>query len=117
MGKANRNDPCPCGSGQKYKKCCGKEDAVRQQRRRASGGLFSPMNALTRKPSAKETFANRVMKVLTAPSKIPLPSATMSADLEDPTSHGYGSLEELIGVEGAPSLPYEATDDIEAKKS
>lgn len=21
---ANRNDPCPCGSGQKYKKCCGK---------------------------------------------------------------------------------------------
>lgn len=20
----NRNDPCPCGSGQKYKKCCGK---------------------------------------------------------------------------------------------
>ena len=21
--KVNRNDPCPCGSGQKYKKCCG----------------------------------------------------------------------------------------------
>ncbi|SHN31936.1 uncharacterized protein SAMN05192549_107226 [Duganella sacchari] len=21
--KAGRNDPCPCGSGQKYKKCCG----------------------------------------------------------------------------------------------
>lgn len=21
--KANRNDPCPCGSGKKYKKCCG----------------------------------------------------------------------------------------------
>jgi len=20
----NRNDPCPCGSGKKYKKCCGK---------------------------------------------------------------------------------------------
>ena len=20
-----RNDPCPCGSGYKYKKCCGKE--------------------------------------------------------------------------------------------
>jgi SWIM/SEC-C metal-binding protein len=20
---ANRNDPCPCGSGKKYKKCCG----------------------------------------------------------------------------------------------
>lgn len=22
--KINRNDPCPCGSGQKYKRCCGK---------------------------------------------------------------------------------------------
>lgn len=22
--KAGRNDPCPCGSGSKYKKCCGK---------------------------------------------------------------------------------------------
>jgi len=20
--KANRNDPCPCGSGKKFKKCC-----------------------------------------------------------------------------------------------
>jgi preprotein translocase subunit SecA len=20
-----RNDPCPCGSGRKYKKCCGRE--------------------------------------------------------------------------------------------
>ena len=23
MKKPGRNDPCPCGSGQKYKKCCG----------------------------------------------------------------------------------------------
>ncbi|KJS72629.1 MAG: hypothetical protein JL56_12770 [Desulfotomaculum sp. BICA1-6] len=22
--KVGRNDPCPCGSGKKYKKCCGK---------------------------------------------------------------------------------------------
>ena len=22
--KPGRNDPCPCGSGKKYKKCCGK---------------------------------------------------------------------------------------------
>jgi len=22
--KIGRNDPCPCGSGRKYKKCCGK---------------------------------------------------------------------------------------------
>lgn len=24
--KANRNDPCPCGSGKKYKNCCAKND-------------------------------------------------------------------------------------------
>ncbi len=24
--KIGRNDPCPCGSGKKYKNCCGKED-------------------------------------------------------------------------------------------
>ncbi|MEN3013158.1 MAG: preprotein translocase subunit SecA [Endomicrobiia bacterium] len=24
IGKIGRNDPCPCGSGKKYKKCCGK---------------------------------------------------------------------------------------------
>ncbi|MBI4829593.1 MAG: SEC-C domain-containing protein [Nitrospinae bacterium] len=23
MAKVERNDPCPCGSGLKYKKCCG----------------------------------------------------------------------------------------------
>lgn len=24
VAKVGRNDPCPCGSGKKYKKCCGK---------------------------------------------------------------------------------------------
>jgi hypothetical protein len=24
--KIGRNDPCPCGSGQKYKKCCAAKD-------------------------------------------------------------------------------------------
>lgn len=24
--KTGRNDPCPCGSGKKYKKCCGKSE-------------------------------------------------------------------------------------------
>ena len=25
IGKVGRNDPCPCGSGKKYKKCCGRD--------------------------------------------------------------------------------------------
>jgi len=39
MSKFGRNDPCPCGSGKKYKKCClsetyiaiGKEDSIRER--------------------------------------------------------------------------------------
>jgi uncharacterized protein YecA (UPF0149 family) len=23
--RVGRNDPCPCGSGKKYKKCCGRD--------------------------------------------------------------------------------------------
>ena len=26
LSKVGRNDPCPCGSGKKYKNCCGKEE-------------------------------------------------------------------------------------------
>ncbi len=26
--KIGRNDPCPCGSGKKYKKCCGKDEQL-----------------------------------------------------------------------------------------
>ena len=26
--KVGRNDPCPCGSGKKYKKCCGSGGAL-----------------------------------------------------------------------------------------
>ena len=26
MNKVSRNAPCPCGSGRKYKKCCGAEE-------------------------------------------------------------------------------------------
>jgi hypothetical protein len=33
--KAGRNDPCPCGSGKKYKRCC----EVTQQKTRSSRAL------------------------------------------------------------------------------
>jgi hypothetical protein len=37
-GKVGRNDPCPCGSGKKHKKCCllGDESARQRERQRAS---------------------------------------------------------------------------------
>ena len=38
MAKTGRNDPCPCGSGRKYKVCCLKkdEDAERERFKRAA---------------------------------------------------------------------------------
>ena len=35
MGKVGRNDPCPCGSGKKYKKCCMEKDEERAAASRA----------------------------------------------------------------------------------
>lgn len=33
MSKIGRNEPCPCGSGAKYKRCCGpKDEALAQER-------------------------------------------------------------------------------------
>jgi len=33
-GKAGRNAPCPCGSGEKYKRCCLREDQKEQAQTR-----------------------------------------------------------------------------------
>jgi len=46
MAKINRNDPCPCGSGKKYKKCClplHQESSAKQQ----DAGAFSLTPAFT----------------------------------------------------------------------
>ena len=33
MAKPGRNDPCPCGSGKKYKNCClAKDEAAERER-------------------------------------------------------------------------------------
>ena len=36
---AQRNDPCPCGSGRKYKQCCMKRDKARAQLNRSSRSI------------------------------------------------------------------------------
>lgn len=49
--KIGRNDPCPCGSGQKYKKCCeAKDDAKRAEELAAE-------NAARPEPAAAEDDA------------------------------------------------------------
>lgn len=41
MEKAGRNDPCPCGSGKKFKKCCENKDV----RKKIQAQVLSSDNA------------------------------------------------------------------------
>ena len=41
--KPGRNDPCPCGSGKKYKKCCGQNESSHQiEQKRPDQAAFLP---------------------------------------------------------------------------
>jgi len=39
FSKAGRNDPCPCGSGKKYKKCCFKTHQIKKQTQQSTAKL------------------------------------------------------------------------------
>ena len=41
--KPRRNDPCPCGSGKKYKTCCGNEAVLTERRLKNCELLESPV--------------------------------------------------------------------------
>ena len=50
MSKTGRNDPCPCGSGKKYKRCCLEKDeaaaSAAREAERASRPTTSPLQAM-----------------------------------------------------------------------
>ena len=39
--KTNRNEPCPCGSGNKYKNCCGQKRSQSDEKNRYTRWLIS----------------------------------------------------------------------------
>jgi len=45
MAKAGRNDPCPCGSGKKYKNCCMRQDRISSARSLGLGADASQLLA------------------------------------------------------------------------
>jgi len=53
MASIGRNDPCPCGSGKKYKKCCMMKDKARQHQEAAlhahQGGVEKAITWLSRR--------------------------------------------------------------------
>lgn len=52
MSKVRRNDPCPCGSGRKYKQCCLKKERITQHKAADAsrdGALMRALDWLSRK--------------------------------------------------------------------
>jgi tetratricopeptide (TPR) repeat protein len=43
MTKTGRNDPCPCGSGKKYKRCCCAKDEAAERATRAAAQAAKPV--------------------------------------------------------------------------
>jgi len=51
--KVGRNDPCPCGSGKKYKQCCMRKDRAGQQDAAATSGGAASTTARSRRRKKK----------------------------------------------------------------
>lgn len=108
MSKLNRNDPCPCGSGKKYKKCCELKDQERRRKKFEGirGLRVDPMNQAK---SPIRSLANHVLKVITEPleNKPKKEETDLKAKEDSAPSPGekpktFSSLEELIGIDVKP---------------
>jgi len=57
MSKIGRNDPCPCGSGKKYKKCCLSQNHSKKQ-------SFIPPPGFTAVYTALDKLSNSVITLI-----------------------------------------------------
>ena len=67
MSKTNRNNPCPCGSGKKYKKCCYKKD----QDNKSQSGFFRGVKGHVAQERTKKMMKNATVLSKNVNSKIP----------------------------------------------
>lgn len=70
MAKIGRNDPCPCGSGQKYKRCClPRDEAAAAERTRAREREAATTSAAMVAPDEDDGLddaSNRVIDLIDA---------------------------------------------------
>ena len=57
MAKPGRNDPCPCGSGNKYKKCCQPKDEAAEREGQAEAQARRESQAAERRLQVRELKA------------------------------------------------------------
>jgi tetratricopeptide (TPR) repeat protein len=62
MSTVGRNEPCPCGSGKKYKKCCLAKDEREAELRRASPPAAEPQWVL--EDDGLDDFSNSVLDLI-----------------------------------------------------
>jgi hypothetical protein len=56
MAKPGRNDPCPCGSGNKYKRCCLPKEEADEHARFARAAAEAAEAAAARKKEEQAAF-------------------------------------------------------------
>jgi len=66
MAKPGRNDPCPCGSGQKYKKCCLAKDEAVEREQHAKAEAERAEYAAAQRQALRETKAEILAKFAAA---------------------------------------------------
>ena len=64
-----RNDPCPCGSGKKYKKCCGKPGMSARNISVVKSDMNSLQGRIVGEQSQANSLAGRVAKTLNTSSQ------------------------------------------------
>lgn len=65
----NRNDPCPCGSGKKYKKCCGLKEAKAHSKELQKSRNFFNANVGT-SGNPVTSLVQRMIKVIESEDQI-----------------------------------------------
>jgi tetratricopeptide (TPR) repeat protein len=88
MSKIGRNDPCPCGSGKKYKKCCLAKDQQQPPRRGTvrrdeTDDLFEDLPPHALAYNDEEALRARQEPVRLKPNDEPFVSNTISDDVPE----------------------------------
>lgn len=78
MEKVGRNDPCPCGSGKKFKKCCEAKVSKRS---------IGNAQVITGKSNLSSLFNRRITPIQTSP-----PSDSTSPSVEVPPDEKHLNL-------------------------
>jgi len=130
MNKISRNEPCPCGSGKKYKKCCQASDGARVTKLDAatvdiyrpaalpvSNNLFVPAIACLKEKEQEEDENEKCLFILFRPSRAlgqwtAIDEATADLDSQPDAGEGVvgpGCLRYLdkIGYRTMPAVEFE----------